>query len=118
MPLAVRNRTSRLKLVVWLAVGLQLHLLLVTILHHHDLTLGSARLSRATSVSSFVQNSESDSSPLCVACHIARQGSILLGHASTIRRTSPRVRVTPIVAGARYVSLVLLVTSGRDPPRS
>ena len=67
-------------LIIWAAVVVQLHLLVVQDLHHHAAE-GAAADSRQASVWApggrpQIQVAQSQGSPLCAACQITRNGSV------------------------------------------
>ncbi len=70
------------RMMIWAAVVVQLHLLLIQDLHHHS-PEGQAADSRQTLVLTVdgraqVQAAQGQGTPLCAACQITRNGSIRL----------------------------------------
>jgi len=106
------------KLVVWSTVLVQVHLFFVGELHRHfsidplsnnqQQVCKGARLGRAAS----------DANPLCVACQIARQGSVQPAPQSLGILHLFKERSDPSNPAFYFPSIFHVPFSGRDPPRS
>jgi hypothetical protein len=106
------------KLMVWSTVLVQVHLFFVGELHRH---LGADPLSenqQQTCHSVGLARATSDTNPLCVACQIARQGSVQPAPQSLGILHLFKERSDPSNPAFCFPSVFQVPSSGRDPPRS
>ena len=114
-----RKRLKLLRgLMAWAAVVVQVHLFFVVELHRHTVAdpLSGIQGQRAEAVGS--AQASPDSSPLCSACQIARQGSVHPAPQSLGLLHLFVQRSNPSTPALYFPSIVQVPLSGRDPPRS
>jgi hypothetical protein len=108
------------RLIIWVAVVVQLHLLVVQDLHHHgvEVVATDSRQASASTASGrpLIQVAQSQGSPLCAACQITRNGSVQVQPSNLTPFQPIKLgAVTPPAAFA-FHPLFQLPLTGRGPP--
>jgi hypothetical protein len=117
-----RRRGLHCRLMIWAAVVVQLHLLVVQDLHHHAPSPPAANPRQASVLTpdagpqiraALVQG---PSSPLCAACQITRHGSVRIGPSNLTPFQSVKSgAIVPRPAPA-FHHVPRFPLTGRDPP--
>jgi hypothetical protein len=115
-----RRRPWYSQLIIWAAVVVQLHLLVVQDLHHHDAE-GAAAGSRQVSVlvpdgRPQIQVAQSQGSPLCAACQITRNGSVQVQPSNLTPFQSVQLGAVALPSALDFHPVSQLLLTGRDPP--
>jgi hypothetical protein len=99
-------------------VLLQIHLFFVAELHRHIVADPLSGIQRQARESIGSAQATPDSSPLCAACQIARQGSVQPAPQSLGVLHLFEERSNPSTPAFYFPSVSQVPPSGRDPPRS
>jgi hypothetical protein len=102
---------------VWLLTWLQAQLLVIAVLHHHpDEFAGIGEIRPTIAVPANGQKAPVEPASACLACRIARQGSISAGHLPTTHFLLADVGAASGLPASHYSPALLPIPSGRDPP--
>ena len=114
------RRQSYSRLMIWAAVAVQLHLLVVQDLHHHGAEVPTTD-SRQASASIAggrpqIQVAQSQGSPLCSACQITRNSSVHVQPSNLTPFQSVELGAVALPSALDFHPVPQLLLSGRDPP--
>ena len=105
---------------IWAAVVVQLHLLVVQDLHHHDAQgpPGDSRQACPLTASGGpqIQVALSQGSPLCAACQITRNGSVRVQLSNLTPFQSVQFGAVALPSALDFHPVPQLILTGRDPP--
>jgi hypothetical protein len=107
-------------LMIWAAVVVQLHLLVVQDLHHHGAEGPPAGSRRACALTAGggpqIQVAQSQGSPLCAACQITRNGSVQVQPSNLTPFQSVQFGAVALTSALDFHPVPQLILTGRDPP--
>jgi hypothetical protein len=107
-------------LMIWAAVVVQLHLLVVQDLHHHGAEGPPAHSRQACALTAGdgpqIQVAQSQGSPLCAACQVTRNGSVQVQPSNLTPFQSVQLGAVSLPPALDFRPAPQLLLSGRDPP--
>jgi len=108
------------RLMIWAAVVVQLHLLLVQDLHHHGREDRAADLQKTWTLKAdgrpLIQVAQSQGSPLCAACQISRNGSVHVQPSNLTPFQSVELGAVALPSALYFHPVPQLLLTGRGPP--
>ncbi len=101
--------------IIWAMMALQVHLLLVAVLHHHG-SMGLSQSAATLQADHQVSPPALNDGLLCTACQIVRHNAVRPALTTPIPELAAATPMPRAFAISRYHLLVTTVANGRAPP--